>query len=201
MSGYHQRRYARPFSGDARFYRHQRAAIYSADITNLGLIESTDGVLIISGSLTIFGNSGTLEANGGELDLSSDALGNTGTLQAIDNSTLKLRLTTVTNTGNGTMTVDGGSTLDLVNATISGGTLTISGTLDSTGTDAIYGADIANSGLIESAGGILTIDPAGARDRHQIPVPSRPMAANSTSLLRGWPTPARCKRSTIQRLS
>ena len=136
------------------------AAIYSADITNLGLIELTDGVLIISGSLTIFGNSGTLEANGGELDLTSDTLGNTGTLQAIDNSTLKLRLTTVTNTGNGTTTVDGGSTLDLVNTTISGGTLTISGTLDSTGTDAIYGADITNSGLIELIGGILTIDPA-----------------------------------------
>ncbi len=54
---------------------------------------------------------------------------NTGTLQAIDDSTLKLTSTVVTNTG-GTVSAASGSTLDLVDATISGGTLSISGTLD-----------------------------------------------------------------------
>ena len=80
---------------------------------------------------------------------------NTGTLQAIDSSTLKLTTLTVTNTGAGTVTVGLGSTLDLASATISGGTLGNSGTLDSTGTSAITNVGITNSGTIEVLSGAL----------------------------------------------
>ena len=104
-------------------------------------------------------NSGTLEANGGELDITNEPVTNTGTLQAIDDSTLKLISTTVTNNG-GTVTVESGSTLDLVGAAIDGGTLGNSGTLDSTGTSALTDVAITNTGLIEATGGVLTIDPA-----------------------------------------
>ncbi len=38
-------------------------------------------------------NSGTLEANGGELDISTEPVANTGTLQASDDSTLTLTTT------------------------------------------------------------------------------------------------------------
>ena len=104
-------------------------------------------------------NYGALEANGGELDITHEPVTNTGTLQAIDDSTLKLTSTVVTNTG-GIVSVQSGSTLDLVGATISGGTLSIGGTLDSTGISAITDVDITNNGLIEATGGVLTIDPS-----------------------------------------
>ncbi len=137
------------------------SAITNVGVTNSGLIELTGGTLTIDPSVAgpTLTNSGTLEANGGELDITSDPVGNTGTLQAIDNSTLKLTTLTVTNTGAGTVTVGSGSTLDLASATISGGTLGNSGTLNSTGTSAITNVGVTNSGLIESTGGTLTIDP------------------------------------------
>ena len=127
------------------------SAITNVGITNSGLIESTAGTLTIDPPVPgpTLTNSGTLEANGGELDIASNPIANTGTLQAIDDFILKLTTLTVTNTGNGTVTVGNGSTLDLVSATIDGGTLGNSGTLDSTGISAITNVGITNSGLIE----------------------------------------------------
>src|SRR6266478_754832 len=99
-------------------------------------LESTGGVLTIDGSNTTFSNKGLLEANGGELDLASDTLTNTGTLKATQSSLLELTNTIVFNTG-GTVTVDGGSALDLVGGdSITGGALGNSGTVDATGTNA-----------------------------------------------------------------
>jgi fibronectin-binding autotransporter adhesin len=138
--------------------------ITHAAITNTSILEATAGVLTISssGGVTLT-NSGTLEANGGELDITGEPVTNTGTLQATDNSILKLTTTTVTNTDgetNGTVTIDLGSTLDLVSATIIDGTLTNHGTLDATGASAITDVGITNTGTIEATSGILTIDPA-----------------------------------------
>jgi fibronectin-binding autotransporter adhesin len=139
-------------------------AIAIAAITNTSILEATAGVLTISsaGGVTL-ANSGTLEANGGELDITTEPVTNTGTLQATDNSILKLTTTTVTNTDgetSGTVTVDLGSTLDLINATIIDGTLTNHGTLDASGSSAITDAGITNTGTIAAINGILTIDPA-----------------------------------------
>lgn len=137
------------------------SGITNASITNSGLIEAIGGLLTFSAttSSAAVANAGTLQANGAELDIDHQAVTNTGTLGAINDGTLKLIGMTVTNTG-GAVSVETGSTLDLAGATIDGGTVTIAGTLESTGTSAINDADINNTGTITVTSGTLTIDPA-----------------------------------------
>lgn len=136
------------------------SGITNASITNSGLIEAIGGLLTLSASTSAaIANGGTLQANGAELDINHQSVTNTGTLGAINDGTLKLIGMTVANTG-GTVSVEAGSTLDLVGATVGGGTVTIAGTLESTGTSAINDADITNTGTITVTSGTLTIDPA-----------------------------------------
>ncbi|MGY3655126.1 FecR domain-containing protein [Bradyrhizobium sp. USDA 376] len=134
--------------------------ITDASITNNGLIEAIGGVLTLATMTSAsIGNAGTLRANGGELDIDHEAVTNSGTLASVNGGTLKLISTTVTN-GTGAVSVGSGSALDLVGAVIDGGTVTIAGTLEATGTSAIDNADITNTGTITVTGGTLTIDPA-----------------------------------------
>ncbi|WP_456766427.1 VCBS domain-containing protein [Bradyrhizobium sp. USDA 3650] len=137
-------------------------AITDANISNNYLIEATLGALTLlaTSSATSIANDGILRANGAELDINGEAIANTGTLAAINHGTLKLIGMTVTDTGSGHVSVESGSTLDLQGATIVGGTVTIAGTLESTGTSAINDADITNTGTITVTSGTLTIDPA-----------------------------------------
>lgn len=136
------------------------STVTNASITNSGLIEAIGGLLTLSATTSAaIANGGTLQANGAELDIDHQAVANTGTLGAINDGTLKLIGMTVANTG-GTVSVETGSTLDLVGATIDGGTVTIAGTLESTGTSAINDADMTNTGTITVTSGTLTIDPA-----------------------------------------
>jgi VCBS repeat-containing protein len=138
------------------------STVTNASITNNGLIEALGGLLTLAATTSAsIANAGTLQANGAELDIDHEAVTNTGTLAAISNGTLKLIGMTVTNTV-GTVSVESGSTLDLAGATIDGGTVTIAGTLESTGTSAINNADItvASTGTISVTSGTLTIDPA-----------------------------------------
>lgn len=136
------------------------STVTNASVMNNGLIEAIGGVLTLAATTSAsIANADTLRANGGELDIDHQAVTNTGTLAAIGDGTLKLTALTVTNTG-GTVSIESGSTLDLVGATIDGGTVTIAGTLESTGTSAINDADIANTGTISVTSGTLTIDPA-----------------------------------------
>jgi len=133
-------------------------------IGETGVVESTSGVLTIDPDAAVgITNHGTLEANGGELDIIGEAVTNTGTLQAIHESTLKLESLTVTNDG-GHVSVALQSTLDLVDAIIKGGTIDVGGTFDATGDSAIDGAHIVNSGVLEVTGGTLTIDAASHID-------------------------------------
>jgi hypothetical protein len=139
------------------------SAIHDANITNTGLIESTGGTLTIDpAALVSITNSGTLEANGGELDIASEPITNTGTLQAINHGTLKLTSTTVTNSNGGSVSIEAGSTLDLVDlvgAGISGGTLTNFGAFDSVSGVNVVTATVTNTGTIEVMSG--TLDLAG----------------------------------------
>ncbi|WP_409997176.1 VCBS domain-containing protein [Bradyrhizobium cosmicum] len=133
----------------------------NASITNNGLIEAIGGLLTLAATTsTAIANAGTLQAKGAELDIDHQNVTNTGALAATDAGTLKLIGMTVTNTG-GTVSVGTGSTLDLVSATIDGGTVTVAGTLESTGTSAVDNADItiAGAGTISVTSGTLTIDP------------------------------------------
>ncbi|WP_377828427.1 hypothetical protein ACFKHW_32315 [Bradyrhizobium lupini] len=137
-------------------------AITDANISNNYLIEATLGALTLlaTTSASSIANVGILRANGAELDINGEAIANTGTLAAINHGTLKLIGMTVTDTGSGNISVESGSALDLQGATIDGGTVTIAGTLESTGTSAINNADITNTGTITVTSGTLTIDPA-----------------------------------------
>src|SRR5436190_1706563 len=105
-------------------------------------------------------NSGTLQANGGELDLTNDTLTNTGQLKAINNSTLELTNTIVANLG-GAITVLGGSTLDLDNgASISDGTLGNAGEVNAEGSTGLHHLGITNSGTLESTSELLSLHDA-----------------------------------------
>jgi VCBS repeat-containing protein len=136
--------------------------ITGANISNGYLLESTLGgllTLVATTPAAAITNSGIIRANCAKLDIDHETVANTGTLAAINTGTLKLISATVTNTGSGAVSVEPGSTLDLVGAIIDGGTLTIAGTLESTGASAINDADITNTGIITVTGGTLTIDP------------------------------------------
>ncbi|WP_334534472.1 VCBS domain-containing protein [Bradyrhizobium sp. AZCC 2230] len=136
--------------------------ITDTNILNSYLIEALGGVLALvatTSATAITNDGGTIQANGGELDINGEAVTNTGKLTAINDGTLKLNGMTVANTG-GTVSVELGSTLDLNGAIIDGGTVTIAGTLESTGTSALNNGDITNTGTITVTGGTLTIDPA-----------------------------------------
>ena len=134
------------------------SSISDDSIFNTGTLEATSGTLTIDpGSID---NSGLLEANGGALTIESTPVTNTGTLEATDHSTLTLSADSITNTG-GTVQADAGSVIDLAGSTVTSGTVTVDGTLDSTGTSAINGAAItvASTGTLEATSGTLTIDP------------------------------------------
>ncbi|QQO19548.1 FecR domain-containing protein [Bradyrhizobium diazoefficiens] len=135
------------------------STVTNSSITNNGLIEAIGGLLTLAATTSAsIANAGTLQANGAELDIDHQAVTNTCTLAAINDGALRLTAMTVANTS-GTVSVESGSTLDLASATIDGGTVTVAGTLESTGTSAIYGADITNTGTITVTSGTLTIDP------------------------------------------
>jgi hypothetical protein len=143
------------------------ATIDNADISNTGTIESTIGVMKIDpvGQSDTLTNSGTVQANGGELDIAGEQIVNTGTVQAIANGTLKLISTTVTSSvtdlvthavTDGTVSVEKGATLDLSDSGITGGNVSIAGTLHADGTSFVDAA-IANNGLIEVTSGWLKL--------------------------------------------
>ena len=110
----------------------QNATISGGTVKTVGsgdVIEATVGTSTIENT-TNFSNAGTLEANGGGLDLTGDTITNTGKLLATDNSLLVLNGDTIANSNggnNGTVEVDNGSTLDLESASITGGNLTVAG--------------------------------------------------------------------------
>jgi fibronectin-binding autotransporter adhesin len=137
-----------------------------------GVVESTKGVLTIDPPDAAVGitNHGTLEADGGQLNIVGEAVANTGTLQAIDLGILELMSLTVTNDDHGHVSAGLQSTLDLVDAIIKGGTVDVAGTFDATGTSAIEHANvnIASGGVLEVTGGTLTIDAASLIDNKGI---------------------------------
>jgi VCBS repeat-containing protein len=133
------------------------SSISDADITNDGVIAAIGGVLTIDPQMAfVLTNSGRLKADGGELDISGEAIINTGTLAAIDYGILKLTDLTVTN-DEGTASVESGSTLDLVDANIAGGAISVYGAVESSGSSTIDGV-VTNNGTVEVLSGALKID-------------------------------------------
>ena len=107
-------------------------------------------------------NTGTLKADDGILQI-DDNVTNNNEIVATDGGTVILNGDTVTNT-TGNIEVDAVSaksfsTLDLEDGTISGGTITLDGLLDSTGNSFIEGATISGSGTTQvESGAVLTLE-------------------------------------------
>ena len=114
-------------------------------ITDGGSVEF-DHTVKLTGGATIEGPSA-----GGQ-----GAVTNLGTLEVA--GTAALHDIALTNTGHGVQ-VDSGQTLNFEHSSIIGGTLTVSGTLDSTGDSAISAA-ITNNHIIEVENGTLTLSGA-----------------------------------------
>ena len=134
------------------------------------------GKVVDKGTLTLNGTASlsngiltnTAQVNAaGTNSLNNENVTNTGTIEAINGGTLKLSGLTVTNTvtdaqsvvHNGAVSTDGTSHLDLADVAIDGGTVTVAGTLTSTGSNFINGATV-NFGLVDVTSGTLTIDAA-----------------------------------------
>lgn len=122
----------------------------------LGTLELDGTSLIENGALN---NSGTVNVNG-TVEFANETVSNTsgGTIRVLANGWLTIdQGSSVDNAGH--VTVDASGKLSISGATISGGTVTIAGTLESTGTSAVHGADLDNTGTVSVTSGTLTIDP------------------------------------------
>ena len=92
-----------------------------------GTIDADQATALILNPASL-SNAGLVEANGGLLEINDSPVTNTGTLKATGGGTVVLNGETVANSG--TVQVDLGATLDQNAAVISGGSVTVAGTLD-----------------------------------------------------------------------
>src|SRR3978361_1202076 len=81
----------------------------------------------------------------GEPQINGGSVANSGTMLATTGGTLDLESVTVTNTASGLVQVNASSFLDLEAATISGGDLTNSGTVTSTGASFLTSVTTTNN--------------------------------------------------------
>jgi hypothetical protein len=134
------------------------STITSGTLTVNGEFDST-GTSFINGATII--NQNNIHVVSGSLTIDPTPVTNTGTIEAMAGTTLVIDADTITNSSGGkkgTVEVDGNATLDLQGSEIDGGNINVSGKLYSTGNSVIHGATIINNGLIDIAGGNLTID-------------------------------------------
>ena len=139
----------------------------SETLTNDDVIEGTG--TIGNGSLAVT-NSGTIDANSSAGALTLDGSGgvtNTGVLEATSSGTLQVNDITVNNAGHNITANDG--VVEVINATIQGGTLNTlgGGTMESAGSDATldgttHGALTISTGSIYAASNGVTTDILGA---------------------------------------
>ncbi|MBR0877306.1 hypothetical protein ACVMGC_005067 [Bradyrhizobium barranii subsp. barranii] len=165
-----------------------RNALSDETVTNAGIIEVlANGTLAIDPGSTVDNSSGDVIVDGNaaltldDATISGGAIKGAGTIDVtgaskIDSGatlsisavtvgsgvTLTLDDATVLGTAivnHGTVNVDASKNLTLNGASLAGGTLTIAGTLETTGASAIDNADVGNTGTISVTSGTLTIDP------------------------------------------
>jgi hypothetical protein len=123
---------------------------------------------------------GTINANGGTIAFDGGSLANNNVLEATNGGTLQLENIVVTNSGAGSATIDATSNLDLIGASILGGTIENDGNaLVTGGASVLHGDSVINAGtmtveagasltlegdttLTNEAGGLIKADGAGA---------------------------------------
>ena len=103
---------------------------------------------------------GTINATGGTITFNGGSIANGNLLEATNLGTLQLENITVTNSSAATATVDGTSTLDLMSASILGGTIENDGNVVVTnGVSVLHGDSVTNSGTMTvEAGASLTLE-------------------------------------------
>jgi FecR protein len=144
------------------------ATIDGGTLNVLGEMDSS-GVSFITGATIV--NVNHIVVVSGTLTIDPTPVANTGTIEVMGGGSLKLSDDIITNTDgttNGIIQVDADpidpATLDLDKSTISGGTVNISGVLDSSRDSFITGAKITNSGTIDVTSGTLVIDATSTLD-------------------------------------
>ena len=144
------------------------ATINGGTLDVLGEMDSS-GISFITGATIV--NVNNIIVVGGTLTIDPTPVTNTGTIEVMGGGTLKLSDDIITNaddTTNGIIQVDAGpinpATLDLDASTISGGTVNISGVLNSSGDSFVTGAKITNTGTIDVTSGTLVIDATSTLD-------------------------------------
>jgi hypothetical protein len=151
------------------FLDFEAATITGGVLSNSGTVTSS-GASALTGVMTTNNSGDLLEVTSGELTVTNGSVSNAGTIEVVAGA-LDLDSVTVTKTSvTAAVQVDANAFLDLEAATISGGTLNISGELDSSGTSFITGATIINASHIKIVSGTLTIDPAPVTNTGQIQV-------------------------------
>ena len=146
---------------------------------NYGTVNANDGLLTINTG-NVVANNGLMEATLGGTLLIDDGVSNVGMLEAAGGGILQLEHLTVTNSTAGQLSIDALSELDLMGATVIGGTDSNAGHVVVTnGASVLHGDSVTNSGtmiveagasltlegdttLINETGGIITADGAGA---------------------------------------
>jgi hypothetical protein len=133
-------------------------------VSNIGTIKA-DGagsaVTFVSAAVTNLAG-GTINAtNAGTVTFEHGSVANAGTLEATNGGILQLEHLTVTNSAAGELSIDALSELDLMNATVSGGTDTNAGHVVVTkGASVLHGDSVTNTGTmtVEGAGASLTLE-------------------------------------------
>lgn len=129
------------------------AAIVGGKVINNGEIDLTGGGVLKNVSLA---NVGTIKVGGTDNALEGTNVTANSMLEIQAGGALLLdQGTTISNSG--VIAINDAALLTMDHATIVGGTLTIKGTLNSTGTNVITDVDIINTGLIEVTGGELDL--------------------------------------------
>jgi hypothetical protein len=103
---------------------------------------------------------GTINANGGTIAFDGGSIANGNLLEATNGGTLQLANLTVTNSAAGSATIDATSNLDLIGASILGGTIENDGSaLVTGGASVLHGASVTNAGTMTvEAGASLTLE-------------------------------------------
>ncbi|WP_240535223.1 VCBS domain-containing protein [Bradyrhizobium sp. YR681] len=120
-----------------------------------------DGATISSGAINNYSVLGGAIDVTGNSRIDGNATLTKGTVTVESAVTLKLDDVTVSGAAianHGTVKVDADKKLTLAGSSLTGGTLTLSGTLESTGISAIHSADLNNTGTVSVTSGTLTID-------------------------------------------
>ena len=133
----------------------ESATISGGNVNVAGLRNSTGTSFITDATIT---DTGRLEATGGTLTVDPSNVTNTGTIEATGGGTLVLSDTTVTNAG-GTIEAFGTrASVQLSDATITGGTLETGANSNADGVIEVVAAGGLNTSVFDGSAGALTID-------------------------------------------